>query len=184
MNRFVILTAAALLAAAAAWAAAPSARSKATSAKGPSFDDYQLILDRNIFSRDRTAGRTRYNTPFSRPYAMSRPSSTKVDYALVLTGIVEQDGLKVAFIEDSRSGETFRMTAGAAFAGGVLKNVSLEGVEFGEGENVKKFAVGESITGVSDTGFRPAATASGPSDSSANDILERMRLRRLQEMGK
>lgn len=176
MMRWLTMLAAASLAAA-VWAAPPAS----PAATAPSFDDYQLILDRNMFSRERSSGRSRSGPSFTRTGPMSRPAPAKYDFALVLTGVVEQDGLDVAFIEDTRTGETFRVTAGTAIAGGVLKSVSMEGVEFGEGENVKKFAVGESITGVSGGTSRPSVSASGPGDSSVNDILERMRLRRLQE---
>jgi hypothetical protein len=185
MRRLLTVLAVALPVAAAAWAASPTSAPAPGGTRAASFSDYQLILDRNMFSRDRSSGRGRYTPSFSRP---SSPSpGPRYDYALVLTGVIQQDGLQIAFIEDTRSGETYRVAAGTAIAGGVVKSVSMEGIEFSQDDSVRKCAVGDSITGVAgaasrtaDSGVATGAT-SAPSDSATNSVLERMRLRRLQE---
>jgi len=153
-----------------------------------SWDDYRLILTRNIFARDRSA-------PSRDHAAVTPPAPRSTDHQLVLTGVGVRGDVRAAFFEDSRTGETQQAAVGGTLDGGTLVSVSLDSVEYRCDGVTRRISVGESLAGVAvalsgpDATTRPATAASpdahaGPGDAtdkSANDIVERMRQRRLQE---
>jgi hypothetical protein len=157
-----------------------------------SWDDYRLILSRNIFSRNRTAPGREPRGGFARTQRPPQPEGF-----LILRGVGMQDNLRIAFLEDSRSGQSYRVAAGKALGGGVIQSVSLDGVDFVMNGVTRNITVGETLTGVpagsvatssqpasSSAGLTAAASQAAPPSSgpsSVNDTIERMRLRRLQE---
>ena len=171
----------------------PSAVSAPSSApaagRGVSFDDFRIIVTRNIFARNRympTQG-----VPFVRPTV----SQERENY-LVLTGVAAQGIVREAFFEDNRSGETLRVPVGSAFSAGTIVSVSFDGVVYRTGGVTRKITVGESLAGVPAGLYVPgassqpvAAAASEPAGgpgaiegaSGGGGVLERMRQRREQE---
>ena len=161
--------------------------------RSPSLEDYRLVYERNIFSRSRTSPSrkriptTTYSTPRIR------------ESQIVLVGVTCQGSEMEAFFEDDRSGESFRIQAGQSIKGGTVVSISLDGVEYKQGDGQRFVAVGETLTG----GGASLGVTSGPTDSSSQagsqpsgqspenageagdgDILERMRQRRMQELEK
>ncbi len=165
-------------------ASAPSARPKR------SLEDYRLIVDRNIFSRDRTR-RTVAARP-SREPAATQPVEQR---HLVLTGVALQGEAPMAFFEDSLDGQTLWVRTGMPIGHGVVRDISFEGVTYRNGAGERIIAIGEDIEGVAVTlqasttqgasaatdAGAPAAGAAAPAGN-ADDVLQRMRLRRLQEL--
>ena len=153
-----------------------------------SWDSYRIILTRNIFVRDRS----RPSQPRS---TSTRPVPRSSEQTMVLAGVVLQGPFRVAFFEDTRTGETVRACEGQELGDGTLVSISLDGVEYRSGDVTRKIVVGESVTrlaaspdsssasslpapGTSEAASRPSDTT----DTSTNDILERMRQKRLQEL--
>jgi len=168
-------------------ASAPSSAPAGT--RSVSFDDYRIIVTRNIFARNRympTQG-----APVSRPTV-----SQERENSLVLTGVAAQGKVREAFFEDNRSGETLRVPVGSAFSAGTIVSVSFDGVVYRTGGVTRKITVGESLAGVPAGLYVPgassqpvAAAASEPAGgpgaiegaSGGGGVLERMRQRREQE---
>jgi hypothetical protein len=155
---------------------------------GGTWDDYRIIVTRNIFARDRSASRPR--PPSFRP-----PPARDAEEEITLTGVVVQEDLCVAFFEDTRTGETILVPAGRTFGTGTVVSVSLDGVEYRSGETTRMLSLGENLRGMTVRAPPPGASsqpasmpssapATGPSQPGAgtSDILERMRQRRLQEL--
>jgi len=186
----------------------PSARTPAPSARGPSYDDYRLISERNIFSRDRTS-RTRTYTrsePTSRPAPPAPPPAPPAspgDTVWVLAGVALHREAQVAFLENLQTGEVLRLSPGSAAASGTIASICLDSVEYSRGATTRTIRVGENLAGEVPTSFTvarsslaPASPSSGAASSSSttqpattsdpgvNSILERLRQRRLQEMQK
>jgi len=185
--------AAAILGAAAL--AATSAGPPPQAGRNTPWDAYSLLLTRNIFSRNRTV----YTPRAWRP--TSRPVDTRPAPAMVLTGTAVQERGRIAFFEDPMTGETLWAVPGQAVGGGTLVAVSESSVEYRSWGARRTLLLGDSITGAPGTlapaagagampfvATRPAGTT-GPSPARSapaggTDILERMRRRRMQEMGR
>ena len=183
-----LIVASAAFLAAAAWAAAPA--SSPVSGNKAAWDDYRLIVERNIFSRDRVAPSRGDRS------AYGRSASAAGESGLTLTGVAVQGELRVAFIEDSRTGEMVRATVGQAIGSGVIAAVRLDGVDYRRDGTTQTINIGESLSGSSATTEPSLSASSQPAGaeaagaeatpakapSSANSVEERMRLRRLQEL--
>ncbi len=148
-------------------------------------DDYRIIIDRNIFTRNRRA--------ISRSTSIIRMGPA-TNMGTVLTGVAIQADEPVAFFEDVRSGETTKLAVGQSIEGGQIVSISLDSVEFKSGGMTRTVNLGENLQGVSAVFAAPPAAASVPApataatsqpaiDKNTADVIERLRQRRLQEMG-
>ncbi|MCE5280111.1 MAG: hypothetical protein ABFD92_05920 [Planctomycetaceae bacterium] len=163
-------------------ASAPSAPPKR------SLDDYRLIVDRNIFSRDRSR-RPVAARAYTPPREISPPAPQR---HLVLTGVALQGESPIAFFEDSLDGQTLWVQAGMAIGHGTVADISFDGVTYRNGARERTIAIGEDIEGIAvllqaststQSASAPAATpAAPPSSANDNDVLQRLRLRRLQDL--
>ncbi len=158
--------------------------------------NYKILVDRNIFSRNR--GRS-----FERE---SREAKEQVAPApesyFVLKGIVQQGSKRIAFFENSRTGGTMRARIGDAVARGKVQNITLDTVEYELNGKLTKTEVGENLEGevssppltyddlIESTAMSSEIpTASTPSAETApqgdeDDILKRLRERRQKELEK
>lgn len=161
-----------------------------------SWDSYKLLLTRNIFLRDRTA---------YQPGERRMEPATRGDSPIVLTGTIVQGNDRTAFFEDTGSGRTLRVFEGQNVANAKLTSISIDRVELSSGGAMRAIQVGQTLAGANyeastappaastAASSQPSSSASGqpqptqaqPSSgapASANDLLERMRQRRLQEL--
>lgn len=152
-------------------------------------EDYRLVLDRNIFSRTRVI----YREPTSTQ--PSAPISYQSQPALAFTGVTEDGGTVTAFIEDRRSGRTTLYHVGDGIGDGQkITSINLDSIEYTtkDGRAVRvelgnalesgpSYAVssGSPVTNPSTGTVTTPGTTGGSGDS--NDILEKLRQRRLQE---
>jgi len=86
---------------------------------------YQIILDRNIFSRQRGPIRRPEDDEEPREIVMPNPESY-----LLLRGVVQEDGTFMAFVEDTRSAEILRLHKGDSVARGVIAALNLDVLEY------------------------------------------------------
>jgi hypothetical protein len=172
-----------------------SNRAAASSAAKPTaqWDDYRLIIDRNIFSRDRTS-------PSARRPSYTPRSLGRTETEMILCGVAAQDGTLVAFFEDDQTGETTKLGLGQRIRGGSIAGITLDGVDYQTAAGIRRVAIGQTLSGAaavlastsapsptsapSDSGAAPIAGASsGTGDKAIDDIVERMKRRRLAELG-
>ena len=152
--------------------------------------NYEIILKRNIFSRQRGPERTRTQRD-DRPRAVPNPESY-----YRLKGVVQEDGVFIAFVEDTRSSRVLRLRQGDSVARGVVKSLTLDSMvyEF-EGQTVT-VQMGRDLEGGfgavtrsellewSPSQTSQPETTSEPATGEAADILKQLMERRKQELGR
>ena len=151
---------------------------------------YEVILERNMFSRQRGFARQRRDEP-GQVAAVPNPESY-----LLLKGVVQENGQFIAFLEDTRSNSVLRLQTGAQVARGVIKSLTLDSIEYAFGERTITVRIGQDLEGGfgavtmtelmeysdSPTGASPDATTEAPTGEEA-DILKQLMERRKQELG-
>jgi hypothetical protein len=170
--------------------AAPEQASQPEAGKdsGPGWGSFRLLVERNIFLRDRASARPRGPVARARPPVVRDP-----DDDLVLTGIVGQGEATVAFVENTRTNDIQRLWVGDTVGAGRISGITLDDIEYVRSGASAKILIGQSLgdargaPGATATtrpaeavGERPDRAAKPSEDTST--ILERMRRRREQEL--
>ncbi len=122
------------------WPAATTAPQAA--APQDSWAKYQLILERNIFSRQRG--------PVRRPGEDGDAGPVKVpdpETHFILKGIVQENNEFIAFIEDTQAGTVLRLRQDDRIARGVIKALSLDGIEYQLEEHTTAVKLGYDLEG-------------------------------------
>jgi len=103
---------------------------------------YDIILQRNIFSRTRVSARRAEREQQRPAVVVPNPES----YHL-LKGVGQEDGQFIAFVEDTRSGIVLRLRQGDAAARGTVKALTLDTLEYEmEGQSVA-VSIGSDLEG-------------------------------------
>ena len=156
---------------------------------------YQIILQRNIFSRQR--GPIRQRREQARPVVIRNPESY-----LVLKGIVQEDGTFIAFVENTQNNTVLRFREGDSVARGTVKNFNLDSIEYQFEDKTIRVTLGLDLEGgqgtlpmsrlmelsaaapspaVSDPNA-PAKQQAAPSEEEA-EILRKLMEQRRQQLG-
>jgi hypothetical protein len=159
-------------------------------------EEYNVIVDRNMFLRERQRPREPSTQPATTQRTETPPDVPERRF--VLRGIVIEDGALRAYIENTRGGVT-RVSPGDAIATGHITEIAIDAVAYAWPDgDVKWVEIGQNLEGVRQSA--PAPTASPPSSepttagngtsaapapegtpNTANlSLEERMRLRRQQ----
>jgi len=199
----------ALIAAAVFGAPAKTPATRPAPERVSTWDDYQIIVSRNMFSKDRARQRSSSYVPSSRPsYSSYASRSSEERTGFILTGIGHADLQRVAFFEDASSGSTMRVWVGQALDKGYVTAITLDSVVYQRNGMVRRIEIGQNLSGVSasmptadstsstpTTG--PASTqptsepsgatsapagASPPGNTATDSIEERLRQRRAKEL--
>lgn len=151
---------------------------------------YGVLVERNIFLRNRSRPPAR--TPTTNSSESGTRPSRRPEQSYLLTGIVMEEGRRIAFIENTSTSSTERLAVGASIAGGKIIDVDFHHLEFESASGQRsKVEIGKTLAGgerSSSGGTEVADTQ--PSDSSAPidpnkpnmTPEERLRLRRQQEI--
>lgn len=154
---------------------------------------YKVIVERNMFSRQRGAAERRQRDTDREVVTVPDPESY-----YRLRGIAQENGTFIAFIEDTRTNETLKLRQGASVARGAIESLDLDSIVFRIEDRTITVAIGQDLLGgrgavtmselmqwtpapaTSTTGSetRPAA----PTGNEA-DILKQLLERRRQELG-
>ncbi len=104
---------------------------------------YRIILQRNIFSRQRGPLRTRQRRERpTRAVVTRNPESY-----LVLKGIVQEDGTFIAFIENTQDNTVLRLREGERVARGAVKNFTLDSIEYQLEDKTINVTLGRDLEG-------------------------------------
>jgi len=159
-----------------------------------SWDAYRIVVERNMFSRQRSprSDRVRRRVPVL-------PPAPDPESYVVLKGIVQQDGAFMAFLEDSQSGQIFRVRKGDSVLRGKIKSLTLDSIEYESEGRTTAVTMGLNLQGGrNDTTFTgmyeltqmsPATPAEGTTESSSPptedeaEILRQLMERRQQQVG-
>jgi hypothetical protein len=163
---------------------------------GAGWEAYKVIVERNMFSRQRGARPERSDRRETRTPPAPNPESY-----YVLKGIVQEDDVFICFLEDTQRGEILRIRKGDSVARGVVKALSLDSIEYQFEDRTVTVTIGHDLEGgrgavtmtqlyelaqTSSASPQQGATgASGESGPSADEaeILRKLMERRRQQLG-
>jgi hypothetical protein len=155
--------------------------------------EYEVILERNMFSRQRGPRRQRQREE-RREVVMPNPESY-----FKFNGVVQEDGMFIAFLEDTRSNSVLRLRAGDQVARGVIKALTLDSLVYELADQTTTVQLGFDLEGgrgavtmneLMEYSGTAAASPTGEASESeaptgeAADILQQLLQRRQQELGK
>ena len=149
-----------------------------------SWDRYRVLSERNIFVRDRGGLRESMPVPEQTARAIDDDDS---DRYLLLTATVQRGRECIAFVEDTRSGETIKVRPGDPIGKGKFVKITLDYIEYErEGNNTTRIEIGSSLVGLTAGSPTPGASADSSRPANAADsgtaaMVEQMRRRREQE---
>lgn len=137
----------------------------------PLSDAYKIVVMRTIFSRERArpawgsgpnGGRpTTQSSQDTRPIIPGSFAASSPESSVALKGVSLEDGLYIAFIEDSFAHETRGLHAGEYVARGQINAMSLDGIEYATGGKILKISIGQTLDGTTLAPSAPASVASG-----------------------
>ncbi len=179
----------------------PSVPAVAPVRAAPTADRYNVILRKNIFAKDRQNLNADGSTPPVVKTTVKEPP--KPEALTVLVGVVERDGKLSAMLENRGTGKTQVLHSGDSVAGGKIGTITLDSIEYSAANAGSAVTVsigrtleggappmatdaktGESTATTSSASGGTAAPAVPAAPSGSNDILERMRKKRQEELSK
>jgi hypothetical protein len=126
-----------------------------------SWDDYNVIAERNIFSRNRT--RTVMLTEAQRQIVIVPERRYHT-----LRGITKESDSYISFIEDSRTSGVNRYRKGDSVAEGKITEITLDNISFKNGGKTLKVEIGMNLEGQASTeSMQNTSMSGGPMNSSA-----------------
>jgi hypothetical protein len=135
-----------LMLTATAWpeaAPAPETAAKPETAAPPDpWAKYQIILDRNIFSRQRGPVRRPGEDAEAGPVAVPNPETH-----FILKGVVQENNEFIAFIEDTQAGTVLRLRRDDRIARGAIKALTLDGIDYQLEERTTAVKLGYDLEG-------------------------------------
>lgn len=164
-------------------------------AQPSSWASFDIILKRNIFSRQRTAPRPVVERREEPARIMPNPESY-----FLLKGVVQENDDFIAFIEDTQNGTVLRLRRGDPVARGAIKTLTLDGLEYVHEDRTTVVEMGRDLEGghgnlttrqmldlvatpasapTGQSATRPAAAPSG----AESDIIRRLMEQRKQQIG-
>lgn len=161
--------------------------------KQDDWENYQIILQRNIFSRQRGP-----RIDSSQRQRMDAPPPPSPESYHILKGIVQENGIFIAFIENTQRGQIFRVREGDSIARGKVETFTLDTIEYHFEDRKITVAMGNDLEGgkgtitlnqmyelsqsYTPTTQEPAKESSSPSADEA-EILKQLMERRRQQLG-
>jgi len=153
---------------------------------------YGVLAERNIFLKDRS--KPAPTTRGSDSTATTRETPRVIpELAFILTGIVKEEGVYRAYIEDVPNSKVLRLNVGDAVAAGKIAAIEIDAISYESAGQQVWVDVGRDLTG----GIFNAAAATATTQSSTSpagltatpntanlSMEEKMRLRRAQELNR
>ena len=147
------------------------------------FDHYKVLSEHNIFAKNRR--------PTSRPSRDFRSDGPppKPEVAFVLTGcVIEDENKYAALVENAQTGVTLRVSPGDAIATGKVTAIGFDFLEYETGGQKTRVEIGHNFTGsvaslATAMSVPTTGPTTGPVDESNLSIEEKLKRRRLRELG-
>jgi hypothetical protein len=107
-----------------------------------SWEAYKVIVERNMFSRQRGAAEQRQRDEAQQVVTVPDPESY-----YRLRGIAQENGTFIAFIEDTRSSETLKVRQGETVARGSIESLDLDSITFRLDDRTIPVTIGQDLLG-------------------------------------
>lgn len=158
--------------------------SQKDSAAAPSWERYQILVQRNIFSKERGRAqeerRERTREPEKEAAPVAVPPGPKPEADIQLIGILQKDGELVAFLENNKTGAVQAIRQGGAIARGTISTITLDSIDYSYDGSVSTVSIGKNLEG----GVAVQSADAAKKEAGENSILERMRKKRLEDLRK
>jgi hypothetical protein len=141
-------------------------------------EQYGVVVDNNIFRRDRSVRPEQPAAQAPAPEAAAPAPQQQVR----LTGLVFEQGQYRAYFEDLTSGGVQRVVAGDTIAGGTIREISFDAVAFEANGQPRWVEIGQDLTGaVAGAGSSAPAAATGTGEGASPALSGDDRLRLIEE---
>jgi len=148
--------------------------------------DFAILDTRSIFLKGHVSPATAAPAGNASPSAVT---SNSPESSIVFSGVTASDGVLAAMFEDTTAGKIVLCKAGDAIARGKLTQITLDAVTYETPGRTTRVQVGQTL----DAGEAPAVASRASitidssgnpttAPSSSNDVLERLRAKRRQEI--
>jgi len=150
---------------------------------------YQLLVQRNIFSKDRGRNVSESKTD-AKPDGKDAALAPNPEADIVLNGIDLKDGQPAAFLENRKTNAMQIVHVGDTIMKGKITKITLDGIEYTCDISVATIAIGQALDGsVAAPKVASSSSSSGDSHTESgsagdNAILERLRKKRQEEIRK
>ena len=161
--------------------------------KKDTWENYQIILQRNIFSRQRGP-----RIDPSRRQRIDAPPPPSPESYHILKGIVQENNIFIAFIENTQRGQIIKVREGDSVARGIVKAINLDTIEYHFEDRKFTVSMGYDLEGgrgsvtfnqmyelsqsYTPTSEKTTEETSSPSADEA-EILKKLMERRQQQLG-
>jgi len=163
-------------------------RSSPRTNRGEQWAKYSIILDRNMFSRQRVK-------PLPPGAVLEEPLKVmpNPESYFLLKGVAQENKQFIAFVEDKRTGSVLRLREGDTVARGMVKSLNLDGLQYQFQDKAISVGMGSDLEGGSGAltagdlaNFSPTAAPAGSSAPPADEaeILKRLMEQRQQQLGR
>jgi len=162
-------------------------------------DSYSIVIQRNIFSKNRSTSQTASYQP--RPVDPNTIKKPDISFVYILRGVAIDSKKKTAFLENQSNGEFFQVYPDEQIDGMVIKEIRDDRVVFEKDGKKLDIFVGMDLSGQIastqsyESGGSSASSSSGSTSTSASsgstsppsadeaEILRKMMERRNQQLG-
>jgi hypothetical protein len=161
------------------FSAAPSSRPDGDIADPSALpQDFDILNYRNIFYKG-------YLPSPDRPERSgpATPERHSAETTLIFNGVTITDGKPTAFLENTEQGTVVQVHVGDPIASGKVVDIALDSLDYQFNGRVIHVQIGQNLAGGSGWGTTAATTApSSTGSADADSLLEKLRLRRQQEL--
>ena len=169
-------------------AAAPCMGQQTEAPPTRSWEHYQIVVQRNIFSRHRVpapvssgGSESTTDSDATPPTAAEQQATARASYALV--GVAIEEERQFAFFENPLTQETIKSGIGDELLGGSITAITIDGIVYELDGQTITVPPGKTLTGeAAPTPAAPAPSEGESYDGSNSSIIEQMRLRRQEEL--
>jgi hypothetical protein len=178
-----------------AWRALPGlAQNTTATVTQDAWAQYQIIMQRNIFSRQR--GPIQPKQPGGSPARIVVPDPESY---FLLKGIAQEKNKFVAFVEDTRNNAVLKLHEGDSVARGIVKSFTLDCIEYQRQDKVVRVTLGRDLEGGQGTvtinrllelstksstaGVQKGASAQPAPSAGEAEILKKLMEQRKQQLG-
>jgi hypothetical protein len=147
-------------------------------APSPLPQEFDVLNYRNIFYKGYLPSPDR-----SERSGPATPEFHSAETTLIFNGVTITDGKPTAFLENTDLGNVVQVHVGDTVASGKVVNIALDSLDYQFNGRVIQVHIGQNLAGGSGWGTTAATTAPSSTGSAAADsVLEKLRLRRQQEL--
>jgi hypothetical protein len=147
------------------------------SSSAPMPDDFAVLNLRNIFFKGHLP------SPDAGQQGSSSFEVHSVETTYIFNGVTITDGKPVAFLENTDSGAVMQAHVGDTIARGKIVNIALDSLDYQANGRVTRVQIGQNLAGGNGWGTTATSEPSSTGSASTDAMLEKLRQKRLQELG-